>query len=190
MRILIADDEAIIRLGLKSTLEQMGHQVVGAAADGEAAVSLARETRPDLVMLDIKMPGLDGLSAAEAISAERPVPIVILSAYSDRDLVERAASLAVHGYLVKPFRPAELGPTIEIALSRFEEAEALRQEADDLQEALRTRAIVEQAKQLVMQKYGLREGDAFRMLQQQARRERRSMRDICKDLLDREQSLS
>ncbi len=183
MRILIADDEAIIRLGLKATLEEMGHQVVAMAADGAAAVELARSTRPDLLLLDIKMPVLDGLDAAEAITAERPVPVVILSAYSSRDLVERAVGLAVHGYLVKPIRPAELGPALEIAVSRFEEAQALRQEATDLQEALRTREVVERAKRLLMEHHNLREEEAFRCLQAQARRERRAMREVCEELL-------
>lgn len=144
MRILIADDEAIIRLGLQATLEEMGHQVVGAAPDGASAVELARATRPDLVILDVKMPGLDGLDAAAAIARDRPVPVVILSAYSDRSLVERAVGLAVHGYLVKPIRPAELGPALEIAVNRFREAQALRREAQDLQDALRRQATGDQ----------------------------------------------
>ncbi|MGQ9684325.1 MAG: ANTAR domain-containing response regulator [Anaerolineae bacterium] len=183
MRILIADDEAIIRLGLKAELEQMGHQVVAAASDGIAAVELARTTRPDLAILDIKMPGLDGLDAAEAIAADRPLPIVILSAYADRRLVERAASLAVHGYLVKPVRPSELEPALEIAVSRFEEAEALRKEAHDLQEALRTRATVDEAKRMLIKARGWREEEAFRRLQARARNERRTMRQVAEELL-------
>lgn len=183
MRILIADDEAIIRLGLKAMLEEMGHEVVGAAADGRAAIDLARSTQPDMIILDIKMPGLDGLQVAEAIAAERPVPIVILSAYSDRELIERAASLAVQAYLVKPIRPAELGPTLEIALDRFVETQALRREAADLTEALRAREVVGRAKQLLMERHGLSEAEAFRTLQAEARRERRSMREISERLL-------
>ena len=183
MRILIAEDEAIIRLGLKAMLEEMGHQVVGAAADGVTAVQLARSLKPDLAILDIKMPNLDGLDAAEAITAERPLPIVILTAYSSRDLVERAANLSVHGYLVKPIRPAELGPALEIAVSRFEEMQTLRQEAADLQEALRARAVIEEAKRLLVKRYGLKEEEAFRRLQEQARRERRPMRDVSEDIL-------
>ncbi|MGQ9687030.1 MAG: ANTAR domain-containing response regulator [Thiobacillaceae bacterium] len=183
MRILIADDEAIIRLGLKAELEEMGHQVVATAADGIAAVEQARATRPDLAILDIKMPGLDGLEAAETIAAERPMPIVILSAYADRRLVERAASLAVHGYLVKPVRPSELEPALEIAVSRFEEAETLRREAQDLQEALRTRATVDEAKRMLIKARGWREEEAFRRLQARARSERRTMRQVAEELL-------
>ncbi len=183
MRILIADDEAIIRLGLKAMLEEMGHDVVAAAADGQAAVQLARETQPDLALLDIKMPGLDGLGAAEAIAAERPIAIVILSAYSDRDLVARAASLAVHAYLVKPIRPTELAPTLEIAQSRFEEAQALRQEAAGLEEAMAARAVVGEAKRRLMAREGLTEAAAFRAIQERARRERRSMREVAEALL-------
>ncbi len=181
MRILIADDEAIIRLGLKAMLEEMGHEVVASAADGAAALALARSTRPDLAILDIKMPVLDGLAAAEAIAAERPVAIVILSAYSDRELVERAASLAVHAYLVKPIRPAELAPTLEVARQRFEEVQALRQEAAGLEEALAARAAVEQAKRRLMAG-GLSEAEAFHAIQAQARRERRSMRQVAEEL--------
>lgn len=183
MRILIADDEAIIRLGLKAELELLGHQVVAVAADGVQAVDLARSTQPDLAILDIKMPGLDGLDAAEAISRTRPLPIVILTAYTERRLVERATNLAVHAYLVKPVRPSELEPALEIALSRFEEAQALRQEAADLQEALHTRALVEEAKRLLMKQNAWPEAEAFRFLQAQARRRRRSMREIAEEIL-------
>lgn len=183
MRIVIADDEAIIRLGLKTMLEQMGHEVVGVAADGLGALEMVRAHQPDLVILDVRMPRLDGLDAAEAIVAERPLPIVILTAYSDRELVERARGLAVHGYLVKPIRPSELGPVLEIALSRFEEAQSLRREAADLREALETRQIVERAKHALMDRQGLREEEAFRALQAQARRERRSMREVGEQVL-------
>ncbi|MDI7275490.1 MAG: response regulator [Anaerolineae bacterium] len=187
MRILIADDEAIIRLGLKATLEAMGHQVVGVAADGASAIELARTALPDLVILDIKMPGIDGLDAAEAISRERPVPIVILTAYSSPDLVGRAASLAIHGYLVKPIRPVELGPALEIAVSRFEQARALRQQAADLQEALRSRQVIERAKLRLMESRGLSEGEALRWLRARARRQRRSMREVSDEVLRGEQ---
>jgi AmiR/NasT family two-component response regulator len=183
MRIVIADDEAIIRLGLRSMLEDLGHEVVGTAADGIGALEMARAHQPDLVILDIKMPRLDGLEAAEAIATERPLPVVILTAYGDRALVERAANLAVHGYLIKPIRPSELGPALEIAVTRFEETEALRREAADLREALETRAAVEQARRVLMDREGLREEEAFRSIQARARRERRSMRDICEEIL-------
>lgn len=189
MRILIADDEAIIRLGLKAMLEDMGHQVVGAASDGASAVRLARSLQPDLVILDVKMPGLDGLQAAEAITAARPVPILILSAFADRELVERASSVAVHGYLVKPIRPAELGPALEVAVGRFEQWLALRQEVTDLKEALLSREIVERAKRVLMERDGLKEQEAFRRIQAQARQERRPMREVAEQLLGQSRNL-
>ncbi|MBC7250707.1 MAG: response regulator [Anaerolineae bacterium] len=183
LRILIADDEAVIRLGLRAVLAEMGHQVVGAATDGLSAVELARRTRPDLVILDIKMPGMDGLAAAETIVAERPVPVLILTAYSERELVERAATLAVQGYLVKPIREADLSPAIEIALARFKEWQALRKEAASLQEALLTRDLVDRAKRLLMEREGLQEREAFLRIQSLSRRQRRSMREVAEEML-------
>lgn len=183
MRIVIADDEAIIRLGLRSMLEQLGHEVVGAASDGIGALELVRAQRPDLVILDIKMPCLDGLEAAEVIAAEHPVPIVILTAYGDRHLVERAASLAIHGYLVKPIPPSELGPALEIAVSRFAEAQSLRRQAAGLREALEARGVVDKAKRALMDRQGIREEEAFRTIQARARRERRSMREVSEAIL-------
>ncbi len=183
LRILVADDEAIIRLGLRTVLKEMGHQVVGAATDGVAAVQLARQIRPDLAILDIKMPGMDGLAAAEAITAERPVPILILTAYSDRELIERAATLAVQGYLVKPIREADLAPAIEIALARFNEWQALQEEAASLQEALLTRDLVEQAKRLLMERNGLKEREAFLRIQHSSRRQHRPMREVAEEVL-------
>ncbi|MDY7041191.1 MAG: response regulator [Chloroflexota bacterium] len=183
LHILIADDEAIIRLGLRTVLQEMGHRVVGAATDGVAAVKLARQSRPDLIILDIKMPGMDGLAAAEAIVAERPVPILILTAYSDRELVEQAATLAVQGYLVKPIREAELAPAIEIALARFNEWQVLQEEAASLQEALLTRDLVDQAKRLLRERDGLREREAFLHIHNRSRRQRRSMREVAEEVL-------
>lgn len=183
MRILVAEDEAIIRMGLKAMLEEMGHTVVGAVADGLAAVEMARTTQPDLVILDVKMPGLDGLAAAEAITAERAVPIVILSAYSDRTLVAKAASLAVHAYLVKPMRSGELAAALEIAVSHFAEAEALRQEAADLRQALRAREVLDRAKRLLRERDGMTEAEAFRTIQTRARQERRTMEQVAREIL-------
>jgi AmiR/NasT family two-component response regulator len=183
LRILIADDEAVIRMGLRKMLEDMGHHVVGAARDGEVAIDLARRTRPDLVILDIKMPHVDGLEAAKVIAAERPMPILILTAYSDRELVERAATLAVHGYLVKPVREVDLSSTIEIGLARFNEWQALSAEAADLQEALATRDLVGRAKQLLMTDLGLTEQEAFLRIQHRSREQRRTMRDVAEAIL-------
>ncbi len=183
MRVLIADDEAIIRLGLSEMLEDLGHTVVGHASDGAGAVRLASETEPDMIILDIKMPGMSGLDAAEAITADRPAPIIILSAYSDRALLERAASLAVQGYLVKPVRPADLAPALEMAASRFEQWQVLRREAADLREAIQTRDIVDRAKRLLMQSQQLTEAQAFARLQMQARRQRRPMRAVAEEII-------
>lgn len=183
MRVLIADDEALIRMGLKGMLEEMGHQVVGAAADGIRAVELARQTQPDLAILDIKMPGMDGLEAARLITAERPMPILILTAYSDRELVERAKEVAVLAYLVKPVRDSELAAAIEIAVARFEEWRELEREAKSLQEALATRQVVDQAKRLLMSRYGLTEREAFMRIHCQSRDSRRPMREVAEEIL-------
>jgi AmiR/NasT family two-component response regulator len=188
LRILIADDEAVIRMGLRTMLEEMGHQVVGVATDGIRAVELARQTRPDLAILDIKMPGMDGLEAARLITAERPVPILILTAYSDRGLVERAKEVAVLAYLVKPIKDPELAAAIEIAVARFEEWQELEGEAKSLQEALATRQVVDQAKRVLMEHYGLTEGEAFTRIHRQSRQSRRPMREVAEEIL-REESL-
>jgi len=186
MRVLIADDEAIIRLGLGEMLEDLGHTVVGSVGDGDAAVQMARESRPDLVILDIKMPGMSGLDAAEAITSEHPVPVIILSAYSDRALVEQAAGLAVQGYLVKPVRPADLEPTLQLAANRFEQWQTLRQEAADLREAMAVREVVDQAKRILMQGQKMTEAQAFARLQMQARRRRLPMRQVAEEVLRRQ----
>ena len=184
MRVLIADDEALTRLGLRTMLREMGHTLVGAAADGLSALRLACETQPDLAILDIKMPGMDGLAVASAIAAQCPLPVIMLTAYSERNLVERAAATeTVQAYLVKPIREADLAPTIELAVARFAEWRALRQEAANQQEALETRKIVGQAKQMLMQREGLTEHEAFLKIQRRARRERRSMRQVANEIL-------
>ena len=185
MRILIADDEGIIRIGLREMLEELGHTVIGAAVDGATVVRLARELQPDLVILDIKMPGLDGLDAAQAIAAERPTPMIMLSAFSERPLLERAASLCVHGYLVKPVDAGDLAPALEVAAARFEQWQALQREAADLRDAMETRAVVERAKALLMTREGMSERQAFSRLQSTARRERRPMRAIAEEVLAR-----
>jgi AmiR/NasT family two-component response regulator len=185
LRVLIADDEALTRIGLRTMLDEMGHTIVGAAADGVTALRLACETRPDLAILDIKMPGMDGLAVAEGIARRCPLPVVMLTAYSERNLVERAAATeTVQAYLVKPIREADLTPTIELAAARFAEWQALRQEAADRQEALETRAIVAKAKRLLMRREDLTEHEAFLKIQHRARRERRTMRQVAEETLE------
>jgi AmiR/NasT family two-component response regulator len=181
--VLIADDEAIIRMGLRTMLEEMGHQVVGMAANGPSAVRLAAKDKPDLAILDIKMPDMDGLEVAETITAKRRIPIVMLTAYSDRELVERAAQLAVLAYLVKPVKEADLGLAIELAMARFEEWQALEREAADLKEALATREAVDRAKEILMQRDGLTEHEAFLSIQRRSRNSRRPMREVAEAIL-------
>jgi response regulator NasT len=185
MRVLIADDEALTRMGLRAILRDMGHVVVGAAADGQAALQMACRKAPDLVILDIKMPGLDGLAVAEAIAQQCPLPVVMLTAYSERDLVQRAAATeTVQAYLVKPVREADLAPTLDLAVARFAEWSALRQEASGRQAALEARAMVERAKHQLMERRGLTEREAFLAIQHEARQKRRTMREVAGDLLD------
>jgi response regulator NasT len=164
-RIVLGEDEALIRLDLKEMLEEEGYEVVGEAGDGESAVRLAHELRPDLVILDIKMPGVDGLAAAERISSERVAPVLILTAFSQKDLVDRAARAKAMGYLVKPFQKADVVPAMEMALARYEELRALEDEVQDLDERLETRKLVDRAKGVLMDRYSMKEADAFRFLQ-------------------------
>jgi two-component system, response regulator PdtaR len=164
LRILVAEDETIIRLDLEKTLAAAGFEVCAAAKDGEEAVELARNERPDLAILDVKMPRVDGIEAARRILAERPIPIVMLTAYGQAELVSRAVEAGVFGYLVKPFREGDLLPAIEAARARHAELETLREEAESLAEALATRKVVERAKGLLMEREGLSEQDAFARL--------------------------
>ena len=161
MRILVAEDETIIRLDLRDLLERAGHEVAGEARDGEEAVTLARDLQPDLAIMDVKMPRLDGIEAAKRILDERPLPIVLLTAYDQEELVNRAVEAGVFGYLVKPFREQDLVPAIETARARHAELIAVREEADSLAEALAARKAIERAKGLLMEKEGLSENDAF-----------------------------
>jgi two-component system, response regulator PdtaR len=182
-RVLIAEDEALIRLDLKEMLEEEGYDVVGEAADGEEAVALAAELRPDLVILDVKMPKLDGIAAAEQIAGDRVAPVVILTAFSQRDLVERAREAGAMAYLVKPFQKKDLLPTIEMATSRFAEIVALEQEVTGLQERLETRKVVERAKGVLMTEHGMTEPEAFRWIQRTAMDRRTTMRAIAEAVL-------
>jgi AmiR/NasT family two-component response regulator len=164
MRILIAEDETIIRLDLRDLLERSGHEVVAEARDGEEAVVLARQHTPELAIMDVKMPRLDGIDAAKRILEERPIPIVMLTAYGQEELVTRAVEAGVFGYLVKPFREQDLMPAITTAQARHEELAAVREEAESLAEALTARKSIERAKGLLMEKEGLSEADAFARL--------------------------
>ena len=177
-RVLVAEDESLIRLDLAEMLTEEGYQVVGEAADGATAVRLAEELRPDLVVMDVKMPVLDGISAAERIVAQRIAPVLILTAFSQRELVERARSAGAMAYLVKPFVKADLVPAIEMALSRHEEITQLEQEVADLTDRLETRKLVDRAKGLLQTRFGLTEPDAFRWIQKAAMDKRTSMREV------------
>jgi response regulator NasT len=184
MQVLIADDEALTRMGLQAMLREMGHTVVATAADGTTALELACEMRPEVAILDIKMPGMDGLSVAGAIAKRCPLPVVMLTAYSERDLVEQAAATdTVQAYLVKPVREANLGPVLELAVTRFAEWQALRREASDHHEALETRELVTRAKRVLMEADNLSERGAFLAIQHRARQERRSMRQVAEEIL-------
>ncbi len=181
--VLIAEDEAIIRLDLKEMLEEEGFDVVGEASDGEAAIDLARERRPNLVIMDIKMPGLDGLSAAERIVEESLSAVLILTAFSQKDLVKRAAEAGAMGYLVKPFQKSDLLPAIEVALARQAELTALKDESSELADRLETRKLVDRAKGRLMDEEGMSEAEAFRTIQKRAMDERCSMKEVAEDLL-------
>ncbi|CAN5641196.1 response regulator [soil metagenome] len=183
-RLLIAEDEAIIRLDLKEMLEEEGYTVVGEVADGEAALRLAREQSPDLVIMDVKMPGMDGLTAAGVIVDEQLGAVLILTAFSQRDLVQRAAEAGAMGYLVKPFQKSDLMPAIDIALARNAQLSAVRGESASLSEQLDTRKAVDKAKGRLMDGQGMSEADAFRHIQKRAMNERRSMRAIAEEIVE------
>jgi AmiR/NasT family two-component response regulator len=183
-RVLIAEDEALIRLDLKEMLQEEGYDVVGETGDGETAVSLAQELKPDLVILDVKMPVMDGIAAAEKIAGDRIAPVIILTAFSQRDLVERARAAGAMAYLVKPFQKKDLLPTIEMAASRYAEITALEAEVSDLNERLETRKIVERAKGVLMEKQTMTEPEAFRWIQRTAMDRRTSMKMVAGAVLD------
>ncbi|MDR7416617.1 MAG: response regulator [Armatimonadota bacterium] len=185
IRIVIADDESLIRMGLRSMLEERGYRVVGEASDGRRAVELVRKLRPDLVILDIKMPELDGLEAARQIQGIQPTPVVMLTAYSERELVRRAQAAGVLGYLVKPIKEEDLVPTIEVALARFRDLREREGRIAELEQTLQDRKLVERAKGILMRREGLTEEEAYRRIQQEARRTRRPMRAVAEEILTR-----
>jgi AmiR/NasT family two-component response regulator len=183
-RVVIAEDEALIRMDLAEMLAEQGYEVVGQAADGAKAVSLAEELRPDLVILDIRMPVLDGIAAAERIAAQRIAPVVILTAFSQRELVQRARAAGAMAYLVKPFSASDLVPAIEMAVSRFAELDALEREVADLTDRLETRKLVDRAKSVLQTRLGLAEPEAFRWIQKTAMDLRLSMREVAQGVVD------
>src|SRR5687768_18254692 len=183
MRVLIAEDETIIRLDLRTLLERNGFEVCAEAKDGEEAVELVRREQPDIAILDVKMPRLDGIEAARRILEERPIPIVMLTAYGQDELVSRAVEAGVFGYLVKPFREEDLVPAIAAARARHAELEALRDEAESLAEALATRKVVERAKGLLMEREGLTEQEAFARLRRASQSSNRPMKVVAEAIV-------
>ncbi|CAB4324462.1 MAG: response regulator [Actinobacteria bacterium] len=180
---MLAEDEAIIRLDLKETLEEEGYEVVGETGRGDEAVALAREIKPDLAILDIKMPGLDGLEVARELTRDRVCAVLILSAFSQRDLIERARDAGALAYLVKPFQRSELVPAVEVAIGRFRELRALTELTESLEEQLATRKVIDRAKGLLIDTYGLSESDAFSFIQHTAMSERATMQSVAERVL-------
>ncbi len=187
--VVIAEDEALIRLDLKEMLEEEGYVVAAETGDGETAVRQTTELRPDLVILDIKMPVLDGISAAERIAADRIAPVVILTAFSQRELVERARDAGAMAYLVKPFSKNDLLPSIEMAVSRFQEITALESEVSGLQERLETRKLVDRAKGVLQERFGMTEPQAFRWIQKASMDRRLAMRTVAQTVVDEQDEL-
>jgi two-component system, response regulator PdtaR len=183
IRILIADDEPLIRMNLRETLVDQGYLVVGEAGDGQSAVNMTRQLRPDLVLLDIKMPHMDGLEAAKVIQEEGLAPVLLLTAYSSRDLVMRARDAGVLGYLIKPVRDAELMPLIEVTLARWGEHNSRKRELGQLKDRIESRKLIERAKGYLMDSQGLSESEAFRKIQQLAMNSRKTMREVAQAIL-------
>ena len=186
MRVLIADDEALIRMGLKTMLEDRGHKVVAAAVDGASALSLARAEQPDVILLDIKMPGMDGIEAARRIMRERPTPVVILTAFTQRELIDEAREASVFGYLVKPIKEELLDATLDLAVTRFKQWQQLQQEVKDLQKSLAARQVVEDAKRVLMTEQHLTEKQAFERIHRTSRSRRVPMRQVAQEILDKQ----
>lgn len=184
LRVVVAEDEALIRLDLVEMLREEGYDVVGEAGDGETAVQLATELRPDLVIMDVKMPQLDGISAAEKLSKNHIAPVVLLTAFSQKELVERASEAGALAYVVKPFTPNDLLPAIEIALARYEQIITLEAEVADMVERFETRKLVDRAKGLLNEKMGLSEPEAFRWIQKASMDRRLTMQDVAKAIIE------
>ena len=183
LRVIVADDESLVRVDLRESLTELGYLVVGEVGDGQSAVNMARELNPDVVVMDIKMPGMDGIEAARILTQEKVSPVVLLTAYSQKDLIERAKEAGVVGYLVKPFRETDLAPAIELALARFAEFRALQEEVGNLTEALETRKKVERAKGILMEKQGITEAEAFRKIQKMSMNTRKPMKEVAEAIV-------
>lgn len=190
LRILIADDEPIARLDLREMLEALGHSVVAEAADGDTALRLARELKPSIAILDIRMPGLDGLDVAHTLAAEGIAPTLILSAYTDQEYLDRSRESGCLGYLVKPFRQSDLGPAIALTLSLSDRLSAMQTELKNLQEALLTRKAVDRAKGILMDKLDMKENDAFRRIQLESMNSRRTLREVAESIIEGDALLS
>lgn len=182
-RIVIAEDETLIRMNLREALAGLGYLVVGEAADGETAVRVAREVRPDLVVMDIKMPKLDGIGAATMLAEERIAPVLLLSAYTGREYIESTMAQGIMGYLIKPFREGDLQPAIEIAIARFAELRAMNAQIDEIQETIEARKLVDRAKALLMDKEGISEADAYRRMQRLSMNTRKPMKTIAQAII-------
>ncbi len=183
-RVIVAEDESLIRIDIVEILRDNGFDVVGEAADGEKAVALAEELRPDIVVMDVKMPLLDGISAAEILTKRHIAPVVLLTAFSQRELVERAAEAGALAYVVKPFTPNDLIPAIDIALTRYQQITALEDEISDLAERLETRKVLDRAKGILNDTMGLTEPEAFRWIQKASMDRRLSMREVAQTVID------
>ncbi|AIF50837.1 MULTISPECIES: ANTAR domain-containing response regulator [unclassified Pelosinus] len=183
LRIVIADNESIIRMDLKEILEEAGHTVVAEASDGSRAVDLVRQYRPDLVIMDIKMPEMDGITAAKIISNEKLAPVLLLTAFSQKDIVEKAKDSGVLAYLVKPVKEVNLFPAMEIALSRFQEFAELEQELENVKQSLETRKILDRAKGILMDAYNLSETEAYRRIQQYSMSKRKAIKDVAESIV-------
>jgi response regulator NasT len=182
-RIILAEDDSVIRMDLREELQRQGYLVVGDVGDGQSAINLARELRPDLIIMDIRMPELDGIEAARVLTNERLAPVVLLTAFSDDELIERAREAGVVNYVTKPWRQSDLKPAIEIALARFQEFREMESQVKTLEEQLTTRKVVEKAKGMLMEKYKLTEQEAFRRIQKLSMNNRKSMREVAEAIL-------
>lgn len=184
LKIVIADNESIIRMDLKEILEEAGHEVVGEATDGAKAIDLTRKFKPDLVIMDIKMPEMDGIAAAKVISNDKIAPVLLLTAFSQKEIVDKAKDSGVLAYLVKPVKESNLFPAMEIAMSRFEEIKQLEHELDDVKNSLEMRKILDRAKGILMDAYGLNESEAYRRIQQYSMAKRKTIKEVAQAIID------